>query len=250
MSNVPSLPSTTSGAGASGSNSSSSNSSGSNDGNSSTFTCAICMEIPLEPVVTFCGHMYCWPCLFRWMQATSGQVMSAGGPASSCPVCKSAVTTETVIPLYGRGNERSRSTNTSSSSSSSAPPNTTSSGIGSTTSRATGAGDSSNAEGGSIPARPQAQRTEATDNRHGGGGGGGGGAFETTGGGGFNNVNVHFSAGFGFFPSLFGLQFQTVGVCPPRGATAPFSPEEIHHQFLERVLLSVGMLIIFFMLFL
>lgn len=208
------------------------------------------MEIPLEPVVTFCGHMYCWPCLFRWMQATSGQVMSAGGPASSCPVCKSAVTTETVIPLYGRGNERSRSTNTSSSSSSSTtPPNTTSSGIGSTTSRAAGAGDSSNAEGGSIPARPQAQRTEATDNRH-GGGGGGGGAFETTGGGGFNNVNVHFSAGFGFFPSLFGLQFQTVGVCPPRGATAPFSPEEIHHQFLERVLLSVGMLIIFFMLFL
>jgi hypothetical protein len=182
------------------------------------------------------------------MQATSGQVMSAGGPASSCPVCKSAVTTETVIPLYGRGNERSRSTNTSSSSSSLAPPNTTSSGIGSTTSRAAGAGDSSNAEGGSIPARPQAQRTEATDNRH--GGGGGGGAFETTGGGGFNNVNVHFSAGFGFFPSLFGLQFQTVGVCPPRGATAPFSPEEIHHQFLERVLLSVGMLIIFFMLFL
>ena len=209
---------------------------------------AICIEIPLEPVVTFCGHMYCWPFLFRWMQATSGQVMSAGGPASSCPVCKSAVTTETVIPLYGRGNERSRSTNTSSSSSSLAPPNTTSSGIGSTTSRAAGAGDSSNAEGGSIPARPQAQRTEATDNRH--GGGGGGGAFETTGGGGFNNVNVHFSAGFGFFPSLFGLQFQTVGVCPPRGATAPFSPEEIHHQFLERVLLSVGMLIIFFMLFL
>jgi hypothetical protein len=231
---------------------------GGNNNNPSTFTCAICMEVPAEPVVTFCGHMYCWPCLFRWMQATSGQVMTAGGPASSCPVCKSAVTTETVIPLYGRGNDSrggraggaggagASATNSSTNGSSNSSNNNNNTG-----SRAASTGEGESGEG-AIPARPQAQRTETTEGgRYGGrGGGGGGGGFEAANGGGFNNVNVHFSAGFGFFPSLFGLQFQTIGIWPPRGASAPFSPEETHHQFLERVLLSVGTLIIFFMLFL
>lgn len=29
------------------------------------YDCNICLEIAREPVVTLCGHLYCWPCLFR-----------------------------------------------------------------------------------------------------------------------------------------------------------------------------------------
>jgi E3 ubiquitin-protein ligase RNF5 len=30
------------------------------------FECNICLELASEPVVTLCGHLYCWPCLYRW----------------------------------------------------------------------------------------------------------------------------------------------------------------------------------------
>ncbi|GFH15078.1 E3 ubiquitin-ligase RNF185 isoform X1 [Haematococcus lacustris] len=61
------------------------------------FECNICLELASEPVVTLCGHLYCWPCLFRWMQLQSY--------AKQCPVCKAGVDDDTVIPIYGRGNE-------------------------------------------------------------------------------------------------------------------------------------------------
>ena len=32
---------------------------------SSAFECNICYEIAQSPVVTLCGHLYCWPCLYR-----------------------------------------------------------------------------------------------------------------------------------------------------------------------------------------
>ena len=31
----------------------------------SSFECNICYEIAREPVVTLCGHLYCWPCIYR-----------------------------------------------------------------------------------------------------------------------------------------------------------------------------------------
>lgn len=33
---------------------------------SSAFECNICYEIAQSPVVTLCGHLYCWPCLYRY----------------------------------------------------------------------------------------------------------------------------------------------------------------------------------------
>lgn len=60
-----------------------------------TFECNVCFDVPRDPVVTPCGHLYCWPCLYRWMG------VHADSP--ECPVCKAGVDKTTVIPIYGRG---------------------------------------------------------------------------------------------------------------------------------------------------
>lgn len=59
------------------------------------FSCNICHELASEPVVTLCGHLYCWPCLYRWLQMRSN--------LRTCPVCKAGVDRDKVIPVYGRG---------------------------------------------------------------------------------------------------------------------------------------------------
>ena len=62
----------------------------------SYFECNICLEQAKEPVVTQCGHLYCWPCIYTWMNQPRETVV--------CPVCKSGVSAETVIPIYTREN--------------------------------------------------------------------------------------------------------------------------------------------------
>ena len=32
--------------------------------NEGSYECVICMETAKEPVVTRCGHLYCWPCIY------------------------------------------------------------------------------------------------------------------------------------------------------------------------------------------
>lgn len=59
------------------------------------FCCNICYEMASEPVVTLCGHLYCWPCLYRWLQMRNN--------LRTCPVCKAGVDRDKVIPVYGRG---------------------------------------------------------------------------------------------------------------------------------------------------
>lgn len=61
------------------------------------FECNICLELAKDPVVTLCGHLYCWPCLYRWMQVQSY--------CRQCPVCKAGVEVDKVVPIYGRGSE-------------------------------------------------------------------------------------------------------------------------------------------------
>ncbi|KAK9676806.1 hypothetical protein RND81_11G102400 [Saponaria officinalis] len=72
------------------------------DNNSGGFDCNICLDLVQDPVVTFCGHLYCWPCIYRWLQS---QNASSDDPDQQpqCPVCKAEVTENTLIPLYGRG---------------------------------------------------------------------------------------------------------------------------------------------------
>lgn len=63
----------------------------------SAFECNICLDLAKEPVVTLCGHLFCWPCLYRWVQVQ--QVSMA------CPVCKAGVQVFEVIPIYCRSDE-------------------------------------------------------------------------------------------------------------------------------------------------
>ncbi|KAL0359415.1 UNVERIFIED_CONTAM: E3 ubiquitin ligase rnf-5 [Sesamum angustifolium] len=71
---------------------------GKNNGEeSSFFDCNICLDLARDPVVTCCGHLFCWSCLYRWLHHHSD--------AKECPVCKGEVTLKNVTPIYGRGND-------------------------------------------------------------------------------------------------------------------------------------------------
>lgn len=59
------------------------------------FECNICFELAQDPIITLCGHLYCWPCLYRWLHYHSH--------SQECPVCKAVVQEEKLVPLYGRG---------------------------------------------------------------------------------------------------------------------------------------------------
>ncbi|GJR12194.1 E3 ubiquitin protein ligase RNF185-like protein [Tanacetum coccineum] len=73
--------------------SSSSRDTGSND--AGDFECNICFELAEDPIVTLCGHLFCWPCLYKWLHIHSR--------SQECPVCKALIEEEKLIPLYGRG---------------------------------------------------------------------------------------------------------------------------------------------------
>ncbi|CAK9169955.1 unnamed protein product [Ilex paraguariensis] len=67
-----------------------------NGNEGSFFDCSICLDLARDPVVTCCGHLFCWPCIYRWLHVHSD--------AKECPVCKGAVTIKNVTPIYGRAN--------------------------------------------------------------------------------------------------------------------------------------------------
>lgn len=68
-----------------------------NSGNSEAgnFECNICFDLAQDPIVTLCGHLFCWPCLYKWLHLHS--------QSHECPVCKALIQEEKLVPLYGRG---------------------------------------------------------------------------------------------------------------------------------------------------
>ncbi|CAL8069889.1 unnamed protein product [Calicophoron daubneyi] len=67
---------------------------------SGSFECNICLDQAKDAVVSMCGHLFCWPCLHRWMETSESHMV--------CPVCKAAISRDKVIPLYGRGADYTR----------------------------------------------------------------------------------------------------------------------------------------------
>lgn len=70
---------------------------------SSGFDCNICLDCVQDPVVTFCGHLYCWPCIYKWLDIQSGISSENEKQKPQCPVCKSELSQSSLVPLYGRG---------------------------------------------------------------------------------------------------------------------------------------------------
>ncbi|CAN4117529.1 unnamed protein product [Withania somnifera] len=67
------------------------------------FECNICLDLAHDPVVTFCGHLYCWPCIYRWIHLHNIPSENQVPRNPQCPVCKAEVSQTTLVPLYGRG---------------------------------------------------------------------------------------------------------------------------------------------------
>ncbi|KAL1927186.1 hypothetical protein VTP01DRAFT_5149 [Rhizomucor pusillus] len=66
-------------------------------GNAGFYECNICFDTATHPVLTLCGHLFCWSCLAQWLHAQSRN--------PTCPVCKAGCGRDKVIPVYGRGRE-------------------------------------------------------------------------------------------------------------------------------------------------
>jgi len=92
-------------------------------GTDSRFSCNICFDEVCEPVVTRCGHLYCWPCLFQWLEPglrheeRESLGMSSfyfgggnGNPSRRvCPVCKAECPLSAIVPLYVRSSPSRKS---------------------------------------------------------------------------------------------------------------------------------------------
>lgn len=167
------------------------------------FSCNVCLDPVKDPVVTQCGHLYCWPCLYRWLKTHH----------TTCPVCKSGVTEEAVIPIYIRGSEqdpRSKSRD------------------------AQGSADSADF----LPNRPQGRRVDAATQNFGGGQGQGMQAL-------FGGMTI--STSYGYFPSLFGLQFQSYAYQVNPGNNRRIIDEEREQAYLSMslyVLSALGILVL------
>eukprot|EP00927_Polykrikos_kofoidii_P071347 TRINITY_DN67618_c0_g1_i1.p1 TRINITY_DN67618_c0_g1~~TRINITY_DN67618_c0_g1_i1.p1 ORF type:complete len:192 (+),score=20.22 TRINITY_DN67618_c0_g1_i1:71-577(+) len=73
------------------------------------FECNICLEQAAEPVVTRCGHLFCWSCLHQWLTQPRRSTVHGGLQPSTgssvCPVCKAGVSSQNVTPIFVRGEE-------------------------------------------------------------------------------------------------------------------------------------------------
>ncbi|MCL7023496.1 hypothetical protein MKW94_019014 [Papaver nudicaule] len=58
------------------------------------FDCGICFGSPRDPVSTLCGHIFCWPCMYKWLRYLRNHSCS-----QECPVCKAPVQQEKLIRL-------------------------------------------------------------------------------------------------------------------------------------------------------
>ncbi|XP_021754838.1 E3 ubiquitin-protein ligase RMA3-like [Chenopodium quinoa] len=70
-----------------------------------SFDCNICFDLAHDPVVTLCGHLYCWACIFKWLHVQSSS--SQPTQQKTCPVCKANISQTSLIPLYCHGPSRS-----------------------------------------------------------------------------------------------------------------------------------------------
>ncbi|GAV77616.1 zf-C3HC4_2 domain-containing protein, partial [Cephalotus follicularis] len=59
------------------------------------YDCNICLA--REPILTCCGHLFCWSCFYRLSYTHSN--------VKECPVCKGDVLDTSITPIYGNGSD-------------------------------------------------------------------------------------------------------------------------------------------------
>lgn len=78
------------------------------------YNCSICLDSVTAPVLTPCGHLYCWPCLYLWLAPglTAIENDRSGLPNEEpmtddgldvhrrCPMCKSSCIIGELTPIY------------------------------------------------------------------------------------------------------------------------------------------------------
>ena len=70
-------------------------------GEKKIFECSICLETAKEPVITKCGHIFCWPCLYEWFESKGNQ--------TTCPNCKNPIHKDDIIPIYTKDENKNNS---------------------------------------------------------------------------------------------------------------------------------------------
>ena len=58
---------------------------------SSSIWCSVCLGRASEPQVTPCGHLFCSPCIKRWLQTNL-----------SCPSCKAGLMPGCLVKIFGQ----------------------------------------------------------------------------------------------------------------------------------------------------
>eukprot|EP00033_Pygsuia_biforma_P002806 GCRY01003099.1.p1 GENE.GCRY01003099.1~~GCRY01003099.1.p1 ORF type:complete len:215 (-),score=23.24 GCRY01003099.1:313-957(-) len=190
------------------------------------FDCNICLSTASDPVVTMCGHLYCWPCIYQWMNDQKER--------ATCPVCKAVLSPEKCIPLYGRGSDNHFS-----------PPKEAPNSSASCSQSSSSATANSSTSSESIPHRPSGQREDPpqpppTPNR----------TYyqayppqENWGG-----LNFGFGIGgigLGLFPPLVGFQWGTPFHPTPPGAHSPNQQDEP----LSRMMMMLGIMCLMYIMF-
>ena len=62
--------------------------------NSRQWTCPLCDKSLKSPVVTRCGHIFCWPCISKALEGSE-----------VCPTCNKTVARGDLVPIYGQTGE-------------------------------------------------------------------------------------------------------------------------------------------------
>lgn len=57
------------------------------------FDCNVCLDMAVEPVLTCCGHLFCWPCFYNLPYDHLD--------VKECPICGGDVTDTSLVPIYG-----------------------------------------------------------------------------------------------------------------------------------------------------
>lgn len=69
---------------------------------SQTASCPICLSEPVAPRMAKCGHIFCLPCLIRFMQSSSNDDKAKPGKApkwKKCPICEDSIYLQEARPV-------------------------------------------------------------------------------------------------------------------------------------------------------